>query len=457
VNTPLPAQPRSEPLLWLQLLGLGALPLEALLVLLLLAGSDPGPWPWLERGLAWALGVLAPCLLLWRRPADAFSLLLISTPLRGRRELQRRLSSLQQALGLRLALVVGAAGLLPLLAWLDRWSVLARELALLPEAPRLVALLLSAAVLALMLWQWQQLLQAIWLLLRPAATLAAAAALTAEEIAGRRLCLGLPLLLPDPLRFDPRPSATPGPQGVAARRTRAGRGADARAADSGEARAAAANGAATTAAIASKHPLAPADSSAEHEAATQEPPAPTPGEGASSLGDNLSSKASEDRSAAEPATADPVSEPSDQIAADLAEADLAVADASLTEANLNEADLTEADSAEADHNGAGLPNGDLTEADHNDADLAETDLAETDLSETDLAIVGGVDVAPAGPEPTVDPPDGMNLSATGPVDTLAAPSAAAAPQPEQLLCAPVQPSPSATGPGKGDPVSADPA
>ncbi|MFO0017776.1 MAG: low-complexity tail membrane protein [Synechococcaceae cyanobacterium] len=205
MNTPLPAEPRSEPLLWLQLLGLAALPLEALLLLLLLAGSDPGPWPWLERVLAWSLGVLAPALLLWRRPADAFSLLVISTPLRGRRELQRRLSAQQQALGLRLAMALGAAALLPLLAWLDRWSVLARELAPLPEAPRLVALLLSAAMLALMLWQWQQLLQAAWLLLRPAAALAVAPALSSEQIAASRLCLGLPLLLPDPLRFDARP------------------------------------------------------------------------------------------------------------------------------------------------------------------------------------------------------------------------------------------------------------
>jgi hypothetical protein len=146
---------------------------------------------------------LGPALLLWRRPADVFSLLLLSTPLRGRRELQRRLSGLQQGWGQRFAVVLGAAGLLPLLVWLDRWSVLARDLAPLPDAPRLVALLLSAAVLALMLWQWQQLLQAVWLLLRPAGVVAAANALTTEEIASRRLCLGLPLLLPDPLRFEP--------------------------------------------------------------------------------------------------------------------------------------------------------------------------------------------------------------------------------------------------------------
>ena len=36
-------QPRSEPLLWLQCLALGAIPLELLLIRLVLAGADPGP------------------------------------------------------------------------------------------------------------------------------------------------------------------------------------------------------------------------------------------------------------------------------------------------------------------------------------------------------------------------------------------------------------------------------
>ncbi|MEB3199747.1 MAG: low-complexity tail membrane protein [Synechococcaceae cyanobacterium] len=205
-----PAAPRTEPLLWCQLLGIGALPLEGLLLLLLLAGSDPGPWPWLERALVWSLGVLAPAVLLWNRPADVWSLLLLSTPQRGRRDLQRRLSALQGSLPLRLALLLGAAGLLPLLSWLDRWSVLASSLALLPDSPRLVALLLSVGVLAVMLWQWQQLLQAVWLLSRPARVIAATPPLSGESLAAGRLCLGLPLLLPDPLRFataEPAPAA----------------------------------------------------------------------------------------------------------------------------------------------------------------------------------------------------------------------------------------------------------
>ncbi len=191
---------RSEPLLWLQLIGLGVLPLEALLLLLLLAGSDPGPLPALERLLCWALGGVAPALLLWRRPADVWSLLLVQVPLRARRDVQQRLSRLQQPSLIRsLGLGAGALLLLVLLWWVDRHAAVAGPFALLASAPRLVDLLLSAALLALMLWQWQQLLQAAALLGRSAEAIAAAAPLSKVELEQSRLCLGLPLLLMAPL------------------------------------------------------------------------------------------------------------------------------------------------------------------------------------------------------------------------------------------------------------------
>jgi hypothetical protein len=202
----------SEPLLWLQLLGLFLLPLEALLLLLLLAGSDAGPLPALERLLCWAIGALAPAVLLWRRPADVWSLLLVQTPARGRRDLQRRLSALQETKALRAGLVAGTVLLLPLLWRLDGASALASALAPLDDAPRLVDLLLCAPVLALMLWQWQQLLQAGWLLSRSPASIAATEPLSGEVLAERRLSLGLPLLLPEPLSF---PSASHSPPAAA--------------------------------------------------------------------------------------------------------------------------------------------------------------------------------------------------------------------------------------------------
>ena len=202
---------RSEPLLWVQLIGVGVFPLEALLLLLLLGGSDPGPVPGLERLLCWALGALAPTLLLWHRPADVWSVLLLQTPLRARRPLQQRLSRLQDNLGLRLGLVVAGVISLPLLWWLDDHAAVASSLSPLQGSPRLVVLLLAALLLALMLWQWQQLLQALWLLSRPADGVAAVRPMPQAELEERRLCLGLPLLLLDPLQIDAVPAAVGAP------------------------------------------------------------------------------------------------------------------------------------------------------------------------------------------------------------------------------------------------------
>jgi len=203
--------PRSEPLLWLQLIGLGALPLQALLLLLLLAGSDPGRLPGLERLFTWAIGALLPGLLLLRRPADPFSLLLVGTPLRARRDLQRRLATLQGTLPPKLGLGLGIAGALALLVWCDEHAALAAALSPLSGSPRLVALLLTAPLLAVMVWQWQQAIQALWLLSRPAAALAAATPMPTADIGDQRLCLGLPLLLPDPLQLPEPPAVAPAP------------------------------------------------------------------------------------------------------------------------------------------------------------------------------------------------------------------------------------------------------
>lgn len=221
--------PRSEPLLWVQCLALGVFPLEGLLLLLLLAGSDPGPLPSLERLLCWAIGALAPAVLFWRRPPDVWSLLLVQTPLRARRELQQKLSSLQEALPLRLALVVGTLLALPLLWWLDRSAAVASRFSPIAGSPRLVALLLAATLLGTMLWQWQQLVQALWLLSRSPQDVAGATPLDQAGLEAGRLSLGLPLLLPEPLALhgdtlhtgpteqqQPRSTAIPSPAGASA-------------------------------------------------------------------------------------------------------------------------------------------------------------------------------------------------------------------------------------------------
>jgi hypothetical protein len=205
--------PRSEPLLWLQLIGLGAIPLVLLLLLLVLAGADPGPLPGLERFLAWGLGALAPTVLLWQRPADFCSLLVARVPLEARSVQQRHLAALQNAMPAKLLLVLGSAALLPLLWTLDRHAALAAPLSPFGDISRLVSLLLTIPLLALLIWHWQQLVQSLWLLSRPTGVLEAASPLSQERLAAERLCLGMPLLLLEPLTLapSPPPPASPPP------------------------------------------------------------------------------------------------------------------------------------------------------------------------------------------------------------------------------------------------------
>jgi hypothetical protein len=188
-------QPRSEPLLWLQCLALGAIPLELLLIRLVLAGADPGPVPGVERFLIWGVGVLAPAVALWRRPADWGSLLFVRQPLASRNSDQLRISASQGGLSSRAAVVIAAVVLLPVLWWMDDSAVLASEFSPVSGQSRLVTLLLVSPLLALMVWQVQQLIQAAALLLGSPATVPPAdSAFRADALATQRTSLGLQLL-----------------------------------------------------------------------------------------------------------------------------------------------------------------------------------------------------------------------------------------------------------------------
>ena len=188
-------QPRSEPLLWLQCLALGAIPLELLLIRMVLAGADPGPVPGVERFLIWGVGVLAPAVALWRRPADWGSLLFVRQPLASRNSDQLRISASQGGLSSRSAVVIAAVVLLPVLWWMDDSAVLASEFSPVSGQSRLVTLLLVSPLLALMVWQVQQLIQAAALLLGSPATVAPAdSAFRADALATQRTSLGLQLL-----------------------------------------------------------------------------------------------------------------------------------------------------------------------------------------------------------------------------------------------------------------------
>ena len=188
-------QPRREPLLWLQCLALGAIPLELLLIRLVLAGADPGPVPGVERVLIWGVGVLAPAVALWRRPADWGSLLLVRQPLASRTSEQLRISAAHSGLNSRVTVAIAAVSLLPVLWWLDDSAVLASEFSPVSDQSRLVTLLLVSPLSALIIWQLQQLVQAAQLLLGSAATIAPAdSAFRADAVATQRTSLGLQLL-----------------------------------------------------------------------------------------------------------------------------------------------------------------------------------------------------------------------------------------------------------------------
>jgi len=206
--------PRSEPLLWVQLLGFAALPAELLLAFLLLAGTDPGRLPGLERLLCWALGGLLPAVLFWRQPPDVWSLVLVQIPARGRRGLQRRLNVLQSPLAVKPVGAAGALLLLPIVWLMDDHAGMATALSPIGGSSRLVGLLLTVPLLTLCLWQWDQLWQSLWLLSRPGAFVVAAAERgtgPAEGPGSERLSLGLPLLLPDALLLAAQaPAERPG-------------------------------------------------------------------------------------------------------------------------------------------------------------------------------------------------------------------------------------------------------
>ena len=186
--------PRNEPLLWLQLVAIGAIPLELQLLRLILAGSDLGPVPSVERLLCWGIAVVAPAVLLWRRPVDWGSLLLVRQPLTERTTWQRKISHCQDNLLLK---VVGAAGAVLLLAlfwWIDRSSLLIADLSPLRSGHRLQSLLIATPLLAVIFWQWHQLVQSIWLLTRPSMAIEEALAMSDRQLEDSRFSLGLGLL-----------------------------------------------------------------------------------------------------------------------------------------------------------------------------------------------------------------------------------------------------------------------
>ena len=193
---------RREPLLWLQCLAIGAIPLEVLLLRMVLAGADFGPVPGLERVFTWAIGALVPAVLLWQRSPDWASFLLVRQPLAGRTDFQRQCSAAQSSLPIKVLGASGALLLLVLLWWIDGSALLISDLSPLHNGSRLGSLLLAAPLLSLLLWQWQQLIQAAWLLTREDRAVSALTPFTDADYQRSTASFGLGLLKLAPLEWD---------------------------------------------------------------------------------------------------------------------------------------------------------------------------------------------------------------------------------------------------------------
>jgi hypothetical protein len=128
-------------------------------------------------------------------------------PLAARTPAQRSLAAAQDALPAKLLMVAGSAALLPLFWAIDTHAALAGPFSPLEAGNRLVSLLLAIPVLALLLWQWQQLVQTLWLFSRTPAALAGMTPLPAERLASERVSLGIPLLLLQPLILEAPPAS----------------------------------------------------------------------------------------------------------------------------------------------------------------------------------------------------------------------------------------------------------
>ena len=106
---------------------------------------------------------------------------------------------MQGGLGIKVGLAVVTVVLLPLLWWLDESAGLLQEFSPLQDQSRLVSLLLSAPGLALVVWQAQQLLQALLLLSRGTVEETPEASWDCQRINSERSSFGLQLLQLQPL------------------------------------------------------------------------------------------------------------------------------------------------------------------------------------------------------------------------------------------------------------------
>ena len=199
---------RREPILWIQLLGIGFIPLEFLLIKLILAGANTGPMPSLERVFIVLAGIVLPTFIFLKRPPDWGSLLLIKIPLKGRTTIQHQISSFQKNSIPQLIFLAGSLFLILIFWQIDQSALLVLEISPLQKSSRVITLLFSFPILLLIVWQWHQISQSIWILTRSNEDLERAPYLNNDQLSKERNNLGLDILSLPKLTFDQSTSST---------------------------------------------------------------------------------------------------------------------------------------------------------------------------------------------------------------------------------------------------------
>ncbi len=186
--------PRREPILWIQLIAIGVIPLEIILLRLILAGAEHGPLLTLERLIIWCIGVLLPTLIFLDRPADWTSIILFRSSIKGRSKIQLSINSLQKGKIPKILTLIGAILIYFLFICIDSSALIIHNLSPLQESSRVTTLTSSLPLLIIITWQWHQLTQSIWLLTQPENTFQSAKNFTEDQLKKERLCLGLGIL-----------------------------------------------------------------------------------------------------------------------------------------------------------------------------------------------------------------------------------------------------------------------
>ncbi len=179
-----------EPILWIQLLGLGFIPLEFILLRLILAGAPLGPIPTIQRITITGIAILTPTVALFKRPADWASFLFIKLPLKGRSITQHQINNMQLNIIPKLVFILGTI-ILTYCFWLiDGSALLLASISPFHNFSRIVNLIFSIPLLYLITWQWHQICFSIWLLTRREELLTKSEYVTSEQIRSNQLCLG---------------------------------------------------------------------------------------------------------------------------------------------------------------------------------------------------------------------------------------------------------------------------